>query len=413
MKPVFSVILWNDEKPNFNHTLIFPAYPYALEDILEKVQAKNEASLHWEINDTVFDLEYLLPISEESGSMRELNALARKLSELDRAQQIGFLGLLKLEQGTLDAPPPLSRIIDLAYGTQCCQVTPELRSEVELAYHCVEEGLIPEFKDLTQEQLRLINYPLLGEKQRKAEGGVFVQSKSSGMSGYVRQIAPIGHTSLDLTPERPKYAMLLSISNKWSSGARRSKEALLELPMAEDALTSILAEYDGLGDDGEVWDRIAWRGRDCVVPQLTDMLFDYGSDRGYTESAMRYLNYLAGKLSRVKPEILPAYKALLSAMDCRDLSTADRLLDAVDSYNLSPQINNPADMVEDTLNKRSGQDISLLISHVNMDRYGETLIEESGGELTPYGLLTRRNGQPVKDIRNQPEQLGWQSGMMF
>ena len=101
--------------------------------------------------------------------------------------------------------------------------------------------------------------------------------------------------------------------------------------MAEDALTSILAEYDGLGDDGEVWDRIAWRGRDCVVPQLTDMLFDYGSDRGYTESAMRYLNYLAGKLSRVKPEILPAYKALLSAMDCRDLSTADRLLDAVDS----------------------------------------------------------------------------------
>ena len=126
---------------------------------------------------------------------------------------------------------------------------------------------------------------------------------------------------------------------------------------------------------------------------------------------MRYLNYLAGKLSRVKPEILPAYKALLSAMDCRDLSTADRLLDAVDSYRLSPQINNPSDMVEDKLNKLSGQNVSLLISHVNMDRYGETLIEESGGELTPYGLLTRRNGQPVKDVRNQPEQLGWQSGM--
>lgn len=70
-------------------------------------------------------------------------------------------------------------------------------------------------------------------------------------------------------------------------------------------------------------------------------------------------------------------------------------------------------MVEDKLNKLSGQNVSLLISHVNMDRYGETLIEESGGELTPYGLLTRRNGQPVKDVRNQPEQLGWQSGMTF
>ena len=413
MKPVFSVILWNDEKPDFNHTVIFPAYPYALEDILEKIQAKNEASLHWEIDDTVFDLEYLLPISEESGSIRELNALARKLSELDRVQQIGFLGLLNLEQGTLDAPPPLSRVIDLACGTQCCQVIPELHSEVELACHYVKNGLIPEFKDLPQEQLRLINYPLLGKKQRKAEGGVFVQSKSSGMSGYVRQTAPIGHTSLDLTPEKPKYTMLLSISNKWTSGARRSKQALLELPMAEDALTSILAEYDGLGDGGEVWDRISWRGRDCVVPQLTDMLFDYGSGKGYSESAMRYLNYLAGKLSRVKLEILPTYKALLSAMDCCDLSTADRLLDEVGSYNLSPQINNPADMVEEKLNKLSGQNVSLLIPHVNMDCYGETLIEKSGGELTPYGLLTRRNGQPVKDIRNQPEQRGWQFGMTF
>lgn len=232
LKPVFSVILWNDEKPDFKHTLIFPAYPYALQDILEKVHAKNEASQHWEIDDTVFDLEYLLPISGESGSIHELNALAQKLSELDRTQQIGFLGLLKLEWRTPDSPLPLSRAIDLACGVQCCQVIPELRSEVALARHYVKEGLIPEFKDLPKEQLHMINYPLLGEKQRKAEGGVFVESKKTSMCGYVRQSAPIGHTSLDLTPKKPEYTILLDISNKWSSGAMRSKHTLLELPMA-------------------------------------------------------------------------------------------------------------------------------------------------------------------------------------
>ena len=100
MKPVFSVKLRNDEKPDFKYALLFPAYPYTLEDILEKVQAKNEASQHWEIDDTIFDLEYILPITEENGSIRELNALAQKLSELDRTQQIGFLGLLELEQRT-------------------------------------------------------------------------------------------------------------------------------------------------------------------------------------------------------------------------------------------------------------------------------------------------------------------------
>ena len=86
---------------------------------------------------------------------------------------------------------------------------------------------------------------------------------------------------------------------------------------------------------------------------------------------------------------------------------------ALSRYELSPQINNPADMVEDKLSELSGQDVSLLMPHVSTDRYGESLLEQSGGELTPYGLLTRRNRQPVKDIRNQPEQRGWQMGISY
>ena len=36
-------------------------------------------------------------------------------------------------------------------------------------------------------------------------------------------------------------------------------------------------------------------------------------------------------------------------------------------------------------------------------RYGETLIQQYGGELTDYGLLTRADGQPVqKPLPPQP-----------
>ena len=48
-----------------------------------------------------------------------------------------------------------------------------------------------------------------------------------------------------------------------------------------------------------------------------------------------------------------------------------------------------------------------------MERYGEALLEENGGELTSYGLLTRKDGQPVADFKEHPEQRGIPAQMHF
>ena len=74
----------------------------------------------------------------------------------------------------------------------------------------------------------------------------------------------------------------------------------------------------------------------------------------------------------------------------------------------------PADIAEERLRKAArGQSAETLISRVDMERYGEALLEENGGELTSYGLLTRKDGQPVADFKEHPEQRGIPAQMHF
>lgn len=404
MSRIFSVQLRSEKVPENGPFLDLPASPYELLDALEKLRVKAEAPVHWEIVDyCVPSFNTLIP--EEAGNLYELNALARKLSELDHPQQLAYRGLLSMEYTKGCQLIPIPRLIDFAYGTHCCQVSPDIRSDRQFGYDSVAKGNVPGIRGLSAEQRKLLDCALVGRQRREAEGGVFVSVNFSEPLGYVRQTAPIERTLLDLTLKKPDYSILLSVYGKWDPNTGRRKSALLELPLEEDALNAVLAEYDGMGSCDDVWNRIAWDGLDCVVPRLTGMIFDFGSDNSYSESATRRLNNLAKNLAVMGPEDLTAYKALLEAMDCCSLDAAVRLLDTLGDYSLSRQISSPAGIAEERLRKAvRGQGAEALISRVDMERYGEALMEESGGELTSYGLLTRKDGQPVADFKEQTGQ---------
>ena len=50
-----------------------------------------------------------------------------------------------------------------------------------------------------------------------------------------------------------------------------------------------------------------------------------------------------------------------------------------------------------TVDERS---LSTLKKHVNLFNYGKDLIQESNASLTPYGLVQRRDGQPMQSIEH-------------
>ena len=98
------------------------------------------------------------------------------------------------------------------------------------------------------------------------------------------------------------------------------------------------------------------------------------------------------------------YKAVLEVSSISSLEDAMALTERLDAYNLNWAAASPEDVARGELRRSMGEEnADLLCRYLNLYGYGETLIQQYGGELTDYGLLTRADGQPVqKPLPPQP-----------
>ena len=98
------------------------------------------------------------------------------------------------------------------------------------------------------------------------------------------------------------------------------------------------------------------------------------------------------------------YKAVLEVSSISSLEDAMALTERLDAYNLNWAAASPEDVARGELRRSMGEEnADLLCWYLNLYGYGEALIQQYGGELTDYGLLTRADGQPVqKPLPPQP-----------
>ena len=76
------------------------------------------------------------------------------------------------------------------------------------------------------------------------------------------------------------------------------------------------------------------------------------------------------------------------------------LTERLDAYNLNWAAASPEDVARGELRRSMGEEnADLLCWYLNLYGYGEALIQQYGGELTDYGLLTRADGQAVQGIQ--------------
>jgi len=154
-------------------------------------------------------------------------------------------------------------------------------------------------------------------------------------------------------------------------------------------------------EDLELWDwrEAGWRCLDCKVPALMDAI---------SESQSIYdIDRFARKLAEMKPADLTKYKALLEAVGCSDLDRAELLADTLDNYLFSPRLRSPVDMAKGDLAVILPEpEAEILTPYLDLDRYGQALIQGCGGVLTSYGLIERKDGQPVQTLEQQPQRGG-------
>ena len=86
-------------------------------------------------------------------------------------------------------------------------------------------------------------------------------------------------------------------------------------------------------------------------------------------------------------------KAVQLATGCTDLELINRL----DEYILDPTIRTPEDAARAELHvSMDDREAELLLPFVDLRGYGLVLIKHYNSVLTPYGLVERRDGKPLR-----------------
>ena len=387
MDKAFTVSLCNPDKDTYV-TLELPADPYAVLDAWERLRLAPDTRVEWEMED-YGEFPVLFPGLQSGEGFPALNALAERLTSLDSRQRTAFEGLVKLQDGRPMEPDAL---ITLSEQAKHCQVAPEATDDASLGRVYAANGSIPEVKDVPDKVFELLDFQLLGRRIRQSAGGVFTRQ------GYVvpdGNWKPTEGQELRIAPEAPTGFFRLELR----LGEERAE---LTLPAGQE-LVEVRDQMEAVG-----LPNCAVTAFHSRVPQLPAAWA--------TPERLDTLNCLAIRLMVLAERdslALIKYKAVLEVSSISSLEDAMALTERLDAYNLNWAAASPEDVARGELRRSMGEEnADLLCWYLNLYGYGEALIQQYGGELTDYGLLTRADGQPVqKPLPPQPTRGGVQMEM--
>ena len=383
MDKAFTVSLCNPDKDTYV-TLELPADPYTVLDAWERLRPAPDTRVEWEIED-YGEFPVLFPGLQSGEGFPALNALAERLVSLSEQQRTAFEGLVRLESRR-SGVIPLHMFAALAEQAEHCQVVPEATDDASLGRIYAANGSIPEVKDVPDKVFELLDFQLLGRRVRQSEGGIFTRQ------GYVvpdGNWKPAEGQEPRSAPEAPTSFFRLELQ----LGEERAE---LTLPAGQE-LVEVRDQMDAVGISNCTV--TAFHSR---VPQLPAAWA--------TPEQLDTLNCLAIRLTVLEdrePLKLIKYKAVLEASPPTSLEDAMALTERLDAYNLNWAAASPEDVARGELRRSMGEEnADLLCRYLNLYGYGEALIQQYGGELTEYGLLTRADEQPVQEPLPPQPKLG-------
>lgn len=371
--------------------LDLPATDYELLDLMDQLQSKDASQICLEIH-AAEEYDYLDNKMREPG-LPQLNALARRLAELDVQGKAAFEGLVSMDLQKGEKTIPVHLLIDYAQSGDCCHVVGDAVTDHELGRFLVENDFIPEVDSLSDAALELLDFQRIGKTHREAEGGVF-----TGF-GYVERHSELHHVSeaMDFQLRKPPYTVLLNIARFPNVGAPEgSPEPIqIQLPASFEELRGALAKL-GKPD----WKGVMAAILDCPVPSMNKRLF-------LEEDISQVIEWAEALRTLDEAGNLPKYKAVLKAVGCTELTEAICFAKPLEEYKFDPTLHTEENVAAAFLARNiRGDLLERILPHINLWQLGAGLLEASYGALTSYGTIGRKDGQPFQNMNDQPGQGG-------
>lgn len=388
MSEIFHV--YASQGPHNYVEMDLPASDYEMLDLMDRLRLEPGQPPYVEILKFREGYDYLEKCIPELPDIYQLNALAKKLAEFTSVQDMAsFEGLVgkEIEKGA--APVELPRLIDFAHSADCCHVVGDAATDYELGRFLAGNGFVPEAEDLSETAFELLDFGKIGKEHRESEGGIF-----TGF-GYVEQHDEVHHVSeaMDFQPRSPAYTILLNMAPPpFVRKAGPEDTVQMRLPAPEGQMLEALKKM-GASD----WKYVDSSIQDCAIPQLINEFYMNGEAPQIAE--------LAQCLSQLDARgELPKYKALLAAMDCKDIGQAVTLAGTVDEYLFNPRTSCPEDVAMSKLRMMVGNDEAAgFAQYVNLHDFGLSLLERDHAVITGYGLIERQDGQPIQAMEQKTE----------
>lgn len=375
-KKVFSVYMGNSG--NHNHAeLELPAAPWELLDALDKLRLEDGQQFYWQVED-MGRYDFLAP-HLDGYDLYQFNALAEQLSTFSNTDAVAFEGLVEMEIDKLcrsnGGELTLSRVLDLAYSSDCCHVVQGITDDAALGQFYVENDFLPELENVPDSVLQVLDYEKIGRSMREGEGGVLTPH------GYVMQESELRQAPPDLgrPPRKPPYMIyFLCVSDV--------RAVKLYLPAKQAELDAVL---DCLEVDS--WQEVRLEDRDAAMPEMwlfTDMAYD----------GMEQINRFAQCLEELdRNNELIKFKAVAGQLDISGLDDVFALAERLSEYALEPGIHSLEELAREELSVIvSDPDRDLLTRHLNMEAYGADLLWRDQGLFSDYGYICRPDGQPLQ-----------------
>lgn len=139
---------------------------------------------------------------------------------------------------------------------------------------------------------------------------------------------------------------------------------------------------------------------DCPIPAWTHSIF--------MDDGVPQVIQLAEKLRQLDADgKLTQYKAVAAAADCEQVADLVALTAEIDDYFVDAAIYTPEDVGRAELEIILGsKNMEHLCPYIDLVSYGLAIQQRDHSVRTDYGLVERKDSQPIQSMKDVPQQGG-------
>lgn len=375
-----------DAQRYFYATLSLPATAHEMQDAFQRARYDEDGGRFHDIRITECALlPQLENLRLDVPTIKELEFFANRVDGLPVEEKVALKAVFQqfLEEDKLGEIVSLKDLINMTYDLDEVMIAAGVSNDEELGQFVIENDMHQDVSAIPDTSLYLLDKAKVGQLQRHADKGVYVDEFYAVTGDYEMPEVYDGRTLPD-QPHDTWYAFRLKIAEPSiaSPGDTEHAAKWISLPISKAFADELAKEYT----EERIEDCTLY-GFESSIPQITDRHF-------WNMKEFQELNRLAYMLVQMSPDDHVKFKAALELEQPKDMDGILDVAEHLSEYAFTNQLDDEESYFKATLKSF----VAPQFDHSWLDDFpcqteGAEMLRRVGGKVTDYGIITGRGHQ--------------------